>query len=129
MIFDTSFLIDLMNKDPSAVLKSNSLEKNNAPCFATSISIFELVQGIVKCQKPEHEKQKILEIFASLSILSFDQDSALVAGEIHGLLSKQGIPIDAEDSMIAGIAKRYTQPILTRDKHFRRIKDITIETY
>ncbi|MBS3136929.1 hypothetical protein J4232_00725 [Candidatus Woesearchaeota archaeon] len=44
--------------------------------------------------------------------------------------NKRGIPINPQDSMIAGIAIRNNESVLTRNtKHFERIDNLTIETY
>ena len=129
MIFDTSFLIDLMNRQEYAIKRLEQLQKMNSSNFITVIAIFELWSGAVRSQKPEKEKQKILNILESLPILSLDQKSSKIAGEIHGQLLQKGMSIDPEDCMIAGIAKNYNQSILTRDKHFQRIKNIVVETY
>ena len=118
-----------MNRQEYAIKRLEQLQKMNSSNFITVIAIFELWSGAVRSQKPEKEKQKILNILESLPILSLDQKSSKTAGEIHGQLLQKGMGIDPEDCMIAGIAKNYNQSVLTRDKHFQRIKDIKVETY
>ncbi len=130
MILDTSFLIDLMNGLPEAVekLKQQSQKKENL--FITSVSIFELWSGIIRSHKPEHEKKKVMAILESQHILDLNKPSAEEAGKIDGKLESEGNRIDAEDSMIAGIARHYGEKILTRNvKHFDKIKSIFFETY
>ena len=130
MILDTSFIIDLMDNNEQAIAKLNELLARNEPQLVASPSIFELWSGITQSNKPDKEKTKVLAVLACQAILSLDQHSAEMAGEIDGRLVKEGQIIDPEDCMIAGIAKKNNETILTRNvKHFSKIKGIKIETY
>lgn len=129
MIFDTSFFIDVMDKKESAVEKLRELIDRNEPQIITTPTIFELWSGVTRSKKPTAEKIKILNILRSQTIYLLDETSAEIAGEIDGTLAKEERTIDPEDCMIAGIAKTKNQTILTNDKHFDRIKGITIERY
>ena len=42
---------------------------------------------------------------------------------------RNGLEIDTEDSMIAGIAIKNNKNILTRDRHFKRIEELKVEEY
>ncbi len=61
--------------------------------------------------------------------LPLDEESAKIAGSIDGQLTKQGLTINTEDSMIAGIAIKNNKTILTNDGHFDRIEGLKIEKY
>ncbi|MBI5392868.1 hypothetical protein HZA96_03270 [Candidatus Woesearchaeota archaeon] len=66
----------------------------------------------------------------SFSLLQLDIESAQKAGMIHINLYDKGMPIQTEDSMIAGICITNNEPLLTRNiKHFNRIDGLKIETY
>ncbi len=130
MILDTAFLIDFMEGLPEAVKKLEALQLHNEVAFVTAPSIFELWTGLGQCQQPLREEQKIRKVVDSQFFLEFDKFCAEEAGLISGHLSKAGMTIDPEDCMIAGIAKRHNDSILTRNtKHFERIKGIKVETY
>ncbi len=130
MIFDTSFVIDLMYATPEAVKKFNDLQQDKERLFTTSVTIFELWAGISQSDRPEQEKKRAIRILESQTILDLNQESAKKAGMISGTLSNEGKKIDSEDCMIAGIAKYYGEKVLTRNvKHFSRIKDLKIVTY
>ena len=130
MILDTSYLIDLMDGLPEAVQKMQQLHEKKENIFITVVSVFELWSGIVRSQKSDQEKRKVLTVLQSQLILDLNQPSAEEAGKIDGVLAGEGLNIDAEDSMIAGIARHYGVAVLTRNiKHFKRIKGLIIETY
>ncbi len=130
MIFDTTFIIDIMKKDNNAVIKLQELIKKGEPQFITSLSIFELFSGIARSKKQYDERNKIIEILNGQIIISLDNSSAEIAGEIDGTLIKEGQMIDPVDCMIAGIALVKKEKILTRNiKDFKKIKKLEIESY
>ncbi len=128
MILDTSVMIDILRSNKETLNKIKELEDKNIPLITTSITVFEIFQGISFVN--EKNRDKIYNLFESINILNFDDHSARAAGIIQSDLKKQGKIIDPEDTMIAGIAKINTEVILTRNKkHFERIKGLEIETY
>lgn len=128
MIVDTAFLIDLMDGVPEAVQMLEKLKSHTI--FVTTPTIFELWSGLAESLHPEREEQKIRMVVDSQLILELNKEGSEEGGYIHGTLWKKGMPIDAEDCMIAGIAKHYGEKVLTRNvKHFERIKGLSIETY
>ena len=130
MIADTSFLIDIMKSDKEAIKKAEEIEKNGNTIAVTSISIFELFVGVTLSIKQDRERYKINRILKGLPIMSFDEDSAIEAGKIFAQKRKNGMLIDPEDSMIAGICSRRNEILITRNiKHFKDIEGLRIESY
>ncbi len=130
MILDTTFLVDLIDGLPAAITKMKELQERQENVFVSTPTIFELWTGVAQCDKPEREKQKVREVLASQLILDLTKEGAEEAGMVNGGLWKEGMPIDLEDCMIAGIAKCYNELVLTRNlKHFQRIPGIRLQTY
>jgi predicted nucleic acid-binding protein len=130
MIADTTFIIDIMRNDQSAITKAQEIERKNIPLIITAPTIFELSVGISLSQKPRQEKTKINEVLESLPFQPLDYESSQAAGQIYGDKQKTGDMIDPQDAMIAGISKTSGEKILTRNqKHFQDIPGVTTETY
>ena len=130
MIADTSFLIDIMKSDKEAIKKAEEIEKNGNTIAVTSISIFELFVGVTLSIKQDRERNKIIRILKGLPLISFDENSAIEAGKIFAQKRKNGMLIDPEDSMIAGICSRRNEILITRNiKHFNDIESLRIESY
>ena len=129
MILDTSFLIDLLNNYQPATEKAQELDKKNTAIFTTAVSVFEIWQGI--CDIKNKEKlERINSLLDGIGFFHLDKESAKIGGKIHSELYIHGIPIQPEDSMIAGICLKHGQKILTRNtKHFSRVQALEIETY
>ncbi len=130
MIFDTDFIISLMNKNPQALNKLQELMSRKQLQYTTSLTLFELFSGLARSQKTEEEKRKIASVLIGLPILDLDNKSAETGGEIDGALIKEGKMIGAIDCMISGIAITKNLPVITKNiKDFSKIKGLKIETY
>jgi Predicted nucleic acid-binding protein, contains PIN domain len=129
MIADTSFLIDIMKSDKEAIKKAEEIENKGSTIAVTSISIFELFVGVSLSIKQDRERNKINRILKGLSIISFDEDSAIEAGKIFAQRRKDGSTIEPDDSMIAGICSRRNEILVTRNiKHFNDIEGLRVES-
>lgn len=130
MLLDTTFLIDLMRGEASAIERLKVLEYEGIAQNVASPTLYELYVGIALSKKPEVEKRRVLEILTSAAILNLDAKSAEMAGRIQGELMAKGEMLDPEDAMIAGIALTNGESILTRNvEHLSRIMDLKVETY
>ena len=129
MIVDTTFLIDLLKNLPNAVKKASEIDIKKEGVSATTISVFELWQGVIDLQN-KNKLDKIHTLLDSIGLNVFDLESAKIAGRIHAQLRAEGLTIDPEDSMIAGICIHNGQSLLTKNtKHFERIPELKLETY
>ncbi len=130
MILDTTFVIDIMKNEEKATAKLNELIRKGEPQLITALTIFELFSGITQSSKPSAEKTKITKTIGNQIVLHLDNNAAEKAGDIHGILVKEGDMIDPVDSMIAGIALIKKEKVLTRNvKDFKKVKGLEIETY
>jgi predicted nucleic acid-binding protein len=130
MILDTSFLIDLMNRDAAAVSRAKTLERAGEDLRVPAPSLFELWRGVHLAAKTTQEAQKVTAILRGFPIAPLDAAAATRAGEVDADLIKQGAQIDPEDAMIAGIALELRQPLLTRNvRHFSRVPRLQVESY
>jgi tRNA(fMet)-specific endonuclease VapC len=130
MIADTSFIIDIMRANKEAIKKAEEIERTGSTIAVTSISIFELFVGVGLSIKQDYERNKITRILDGLSVISFDEDSAKEAGRIYAQKRRDGLVIDPEDSMIAGVCAKRNEILITRNiKHFSDIENVRIDSY
>lgn len=130
MIADTTFLMDVMRGDRSAIEKGEDLERDGVQVNITTVSIFELYVGLNLSIRPIEEKNKIDNVLGNIVVYNFDFDSAREAGELLADKKRRGLTIDPEDAMIAGIGITNDETILTRNvNHFSNIGRLTVETY
>ena len=130
MILDTCFIIDLIEGDKAAVQRAKELERSNKTITLSSATVFELFTGVIRSNKPEKEKEKVLEIIESKSVIEADKKIMKKSGKLHGKMIKKGTRISAFDCIIGATAVIEEEPILTRNtKEFSRISEITVKEY
>lgn len=85
----------------------------------------------LKYQKKNYFIVRIfLDFFSNIKTLEFDYKASILASEIDNALIKEGKKIDVFDSLIAGtMLANGVDTILTRNKHFERIKGIKMINY
>lgn len=130
MIGDTSFFIDLMRSDPGAIEAALFHEKKGKPVCLTTVTVFELRVGVSMGQREEAEKAQMYSILEGLPVYPLDMQASIEGGRIYSVKSKQGMNMDIEDAMIAGIAKVRNEGILTRYvKLFSGIDGVKVQSY
>ena len=130
MLADTTFIIDIMKNDASAVRKAKDLSDASVSILVGTPTIFELYVGVGLSVRSSEEREKVLSILGSLPHLSLDAASASKAGIIYAQRVKERTKIDPEDAMLAGIAIQNNEPLLTRNrKDFIGIPELKLETY
>lgn len=123
-IADTCFLIDLMKGDPGAA----EITKLHNPLRTTAVSSAEFLYGAKKSKKKKacDVSEKFLRFFP---VLPFDAESAVIYADIAHALSGSGRHISTFDELIAAIAIRHDEPLVTRDRHFSAVEGLEIITY
>ncbi len=129
MILDTSFIIDLLQGDSSAVEKLDELEERGEVIFLTPVNAFELHYGAKK-HGNEEELEEIELILGSARILDIEWKDGLRAAELLLDLEKDGEMIEVFDVVTAVIAKKMDEKVLTRNvDHFKRVEGLEVEAY
>jgi predicted nucleic acid-binding protein len=127
-VADTSFLIDMMRREPGALQLYENYERQGIPLSTTAITALELFKGayVSKNRRNVERARTILELF---SVLPLDETVYEVFGRMAAALCQTGNPIGDFDEVIAAIALCYDGEIITRDRHFEKIPELTVITY
>jgi len=127
---DTDFMVALLRGDPQATAKAKELDTRGTRAVTTPVNAFELFLGAHRSERKKANVTRVLELLSSLETLEFDLWASEKAGSIAADLWSRGEPIGARDSMIAGIAMRHGEPLLTRNtRHFSRIPQLRHEEW
>lgn len=130
MIQDTSFVVDVIRGDDSALERLEALEARNRPQKVSAITVLEVYEGVHRSDKPEEERQAVLDVLDSKTTIAADHGLMRRAGEISGRRWHDGNPIDREDCLIAATALRENEQILTRNAaHFDRVPGVDVVSY
>lgn len=130
MILDTSFLIDVMNGDRSALSKVDEIEAHNTEQVVPAMTLQELYIGVGASEMPERERRKIENVVEARPILPTNEEIARKAGRIDGQLHKDGQRINVGDATIGATGVVREEPVLTGDPdHFERIPGLDVVDY
>ena len=133
-LYDTSFIIDLVNSDERAIELANKADEEESVVAISSISVHEYLFGIhyrFHNSANFHEKLKgAIKDLEQFDILPLDHEIAQISAEIHASLVRQGRQIGINDSYIAATALHYGFKLATRNReHFGRIRGLEIIDY
>ena len=120
-IADTSAIIQLCRGD------SKLTEQVGAKFFAiTFVTMAELAVGVLKSNKPEAVQLQISKILENKLMLRVSPFTPAIYARLYVDLEKKGALIPVNDIWIAALAIETRLPVLARDEHFSRIKDLTV---
>jgi len=125
---DTTFIIDFLRGDKSAVAKS--IELQNEQFAVTPINIFEVLLGIHLSKKNALEYPAAQEFFKNTEFLPTTIKASEQSARIEAELCKIGKMMETTDVLIAGTCITHgCTKILTRDKSFSKVKGIEAIRY
>ena len=125
ILFDTSAIIDFLKGGVKTKSIVEEIETNRESVYTTVISQYELLTPVYH-KRMKAEERNIRAFLRRSIVFPLDQNSAEKASRIMGSLYKLGLPINALDTMIAGIAiETGTDKIATLDRDFMQIAKVT----
>ena len=128
-LLDTNiFIYFIKNSYPG--LSDKILSFNPDDLYISAVTLFELEYGAEKSKWGEQNRNNMKLFLSPFNILPFDDQDAVQAGKIRGLLEMSGTPIGAYDILIAaqGVAKNLTVVTHNTDE-FRRIPYLKVEDW
>ncbi len=129
-LVDTTFLIDLLRGDPSAVATSEALEREGG-AGTTSINLYELFTGIYQIPGSDRRAEQAERMVSRLEVFNLDEASAKSAAIMTALQRKSGALLDVMDTLVGatGITHGCTTIITRNVRHFNKMSGIRTEKY
>ncbi len=128
-VLDSTFLIDLLRGKKEALRFLE--EEQSRDLYTTQINMYEVIRGLFRAHYSQATFQKILAVFADISILPFDEKATIQSASISAAMLNKGTPLSDGDCITAGIAlSRHINTIVTLNtKDFEKIPGIVVEEY
>jgi tRNA(fMet)-specific endonuclease VapC len=126
---DTDILVSLLKGAPDAVEKLRELQESGTPISTTMITVYELLKGASMSSRASENVAKVLEALSNLHVLELSLGATEEASRIYRELRDRGRLIGEFDVLIAGIVRFYSEPLVTRDEHFRSIHGIKLASW
>ncbi len=133
-LFDTTFIIDLVDGDEGAESFAERIDNEQSFNAISVVTVQEYLIGIyhlfsnlrvlkAKLEKAESELRHF-------EIIPYGYDIAKSAASIDAELARKGVIVGMADIIIAATARHFGLKVVTRDKeHFARIPKLAVETY
>ncbi len=129
--FDSNFIIDVLRSDRAAVAKAKAIDAQGDAKFLTAPVLYEISSGLLFTRS--RSEAAAFRAFASkITVLPFDEASALKAAEIRAELMRLGRPKGHIGVMIAGIAAGGGHTLVTKDRDLNAISQaigLNLEAY
>jgi predicted nucleic acid-binding protein len=125
---DTTIIIDFLNAKEEIVNKVISLLENNK-ISVSPITLCEIYKGIFLYGNIKEELNVFSQFLEHIDILLFSKEVSKTFGEEYSRLKKEGIMIPEFDLIIASFVKSNNLTLITKDKHFNRIRGLKVEIW
>jgi len=127
---ESTFLVDLLRRDPGAISKLKRLEDAGERLTTTQLNLVELYVGAYRSSDPEAKLGDLEELMEGLDVLEFGKEECAVCGRVIASLLSRGEPIGTVDVIAGCIALAHGETVITRNtEHYRRIPGLSVESY
>ncbi len=128
-LLDTNVCICYLNGRSESV-KERFEALHPADIFLCSVVKSELLAGAYKSNNRQRTLEKLRLFFAPLQSLPFDDEAAVVYGQIRSNLERRGTPIGPYDLQIASIAIAKGLVLVTHNlREFGRVRGLILEDW
>ncbi|MDK4744319.1 MAG: type II toxin-antitoxin system VapC family toxin [Leclercia adecarboxylata] len=125
-MLDTNIVSHLVKQHPSVVDRYSQIAPEEM-CIS-SITEAELLYGVAKKQSHRlHET--ISEFLKTITVCDWDSDAAAIYGKLRASMEKRGKVMGDLDQLIAAHALSRGTTIVTNDRAFAMVQELTIEDW
>lgn len=133
-LFDTTFVIDLINGDKGAEKLARTVDEEKSLAAVSVITMHEYLLGVHLAHAGEKAFEERLSSARNdierFDVIPMTRETVEVSASMHASLIRGGTQIGINDVYIAATAMMYNLTLVTRNKsHFEKIKGLSIEGY
>jgi tRNA(fMet)-specific endonuclease VapC len=124
VLVDTNVIIAVFKSQPAILDRL----KSAAEIYLSSVTVGELIFGALKSTNQASNLKRIDELIENAVVLACDTETARCYAGIKHELKQRGQPIPDNDLWIAALAVQHNLVLLTFDKHFGEISQLSVES-
>ena len=131
-LLDTNAVIALVNNRPLTVRERlQQIPAEAFPVTTSTIVLFELWYGVARSQRRAQNTERLRGFLAgNVNVIQFEEEDAVVAGQLCADLAGFGSPIGPYDLLIAGQALRTGATLVTANvAEFGRVPGLAWEDW
>lgn len=127
-MLDTNIVIYVIKKRPIQALEV--FNRHAGLMCISSITFAELLHGVEKSEKPEHNLRQVEDFVSRLEVLDYNKKAAAHYGDIRADLERKGMTIGVNDLHIAGHARSEAMVLVTNNLHeFDRVVGLRLDNW
>ncbi|MCP4045631.1 MAG: type II toxin-antitoxin system VapC family toxin [Gammaproteobacteria bacterium] len=127
-MLDTNIAIYVIKRRPQEVLAT--FNQHAGQLCISSITLAELIHGVEKSAKPDHNLRQVEDFISRLTVLEYGTKASAHYGNIRAVLERKGTPIGINDLHIAGHARSEGMTLVTNNmKEFERVEGLRLENW
>ena len=127
-MLDTNIVIYVIKRRPLNAL--NTFNQHAGQLCVSSITMAELMHGVEKSAKPDHNLRQVEDFVSRLIILEYGNKAAVHYGNIRAVLEYKGTVIGINDLHIAGHARSEGLTLVTNNlKEFDRVEGLRLDNW
>ncbi|MEJ2620296.1 MAG: tRNA(fMet)-specific endonuclease VapC [Candidatus Thiodiazotropha sp.] len=127
-MLDTHIAIYVIKKRPQKALEV--FNRHAGQLCISSITLAELMHGVEKSARPDHNLRQIEDFASRLTVLEYANKAAAHYGDIRADLERKGTPIGVNDLHIAGHARSEGLTLVTNNlKEFERVDALRLDNW
>lgn len=127
---DSDILVSFLRGDRAAVEKVSALRAGrDGPLRTTAINVYELMKGARMSQSREANEAQVRELVAALEVFGLDLEASEECADTSQGLRAGGSAADEMDVLIAGVAVRNGEKLVSRDEGFRGMPRLRLESW
>ena len=127
-MLDTNIVIYVIKHRPIEALAT--FKKHAGHLCISSITLAELLYGVEKSDRPEHNLRQVEDFLSRLDVLEYGNKAAEHYGNIRAVLEKQGQTMGVNDFHIAGHARSESLILVTHNvKEFERVEVLRLDNW
>ena len=131
-LLDTNAVIALLKNQPACVRdRLRRVAARGGSIAVSSVALYELWYGVARSQRRRDNAER-LRIFLSgnVDVVAFDDQDAVVAGDLRAALEADGKPIGPYDLLIAAQALRNRATLVTANaSEFARVPGLDCQDW
>ena len=124
-MLDTNIVIYLIKRRPIELL--GVFNQHAGQMCISSITLAELLHGVEKSSRPDHNLLQVEDFISRLEVLSYGNKAASHYGDIRADLERKGAPIGVNDLHIAGHARSEGLTLASNNvREFERVEALRL---
>jgi tRNA(fMet)-specific endonuclease VapC len=122
-LIDTTWIIEYLRGN-QAIARTLQQFRNEGLAVSV-VSLGELYEGVFRSRNPTESERALSDFLKSVIILDLTAGISKTFGRERAELRRRGVPVGDLDLLIASTALQHSLTLLTADRDFERVQNLT----